>query len=329
MKKRARRNQRHSQHHWREQLARMLSPRTFLQRHAQVALESLGRLYRNRVSSLMTAAVIAIALAMPAGLYLLLDNIGRLSGSWDGQASISVFLKNSVPAATAESLVKRVREWPEVSTVQLITPEQALAEFSERAGFADVLNTLDENPLPGLLVVMPASDYTSPDAASILRERFERLPETELAQLDLQWVQRLAAILEIMRRGILIISCLLALAVLLMIGNTIRLEIQNRREEILVTKLIGATNGFVRRPFLYCGIWYGVLGAVIAWLLVETGFLLLSEPVANLAGLYQSDFQLETLPLQLLGVMTGGGMCLGLLGSWLAVGRHLDAIEPT
>ena len=127
----------------------------------------------------------------------------------------------------------------------------------------------------------------------------------------------------------LITGCLLALAVLLMIGNTIRLEIQNRREEILVTKLIGATNGFVRRPFLYCGLWYGVLGAIIAWLLVETGFWLLSAPVSNLAGLYQSDFHLETLPLQLLWVLVMGGMCLGLLGSWLAVGRHLNAIEPT
>ena len=329
MKQRTRKNKRHSQHHWREQLARMLSPRTFLQRHAQVALESLGRLYRNRVSSLMTAAVIAIALAMPAGLYLLLDNIGRLSGSWDGQASVSVFLKNDVPTAQAEILAKRVRKWPEVSTVQLVTPDEALAEFSERSGFADVLETLDENPLPTLLVVMPASDYTDPAAASALRDRFGGLPETQLAQLDLEWVQRLAAILEIAQRVILIISCLLALAVLLMIGNTIRLEIQNRREEILVTKLIGATNGFVRRPFLYCGIWYGVLGAVIAWVVVETGFLLLSEPVARLAGLYQSDFQLETLPFQLLWVLLSGGMCLGLLGSWLAVGRHLDAIEPS
>jgi cell division transport system permease protein len=327
--KRPRKNLRLSQHDWREQLRRVLSPRTFLQRHAQVALESLGRLYRSRVSSLMTAAVIAIALAMPAGLYLLLDNLGRLSGSWDGQASMSVFLKNSVPAKTADALAKRVREWPEVSSVQLVTPEQALAEFSERSGFADVLEALDENPLPTVLVVLPASDYADPAAASTLRDRFSRLPETELAQLDLQWVQRLAAILDIARRGILVISCLLALAVLLMIGNTIRLEIQNRREEILVTKLIGATNGFVRRPFLYCGIWYGVLGAAIAWVLVETGFLLLSEPVANLAGLYQSDFHLETLPFQLLWVLVTGGMGLGLLGSWLAVGRHLDAIEPS
>jgi cell division transport system permease protein len=327
--KRPRINQRQSQHHWRAQLRRLLSPRTFLQRHAQVALDSLGRLYRNRVSSLMTAAVIAIALAMPAGLYLLLDNLERLSGAWDGQASMSVFLKNTLSTSAAEALANSVREWPEVSSVQLVTPEQALQEFSQRSGFADVLDTLEENPLPVVLIIMPASSHSEPAAASALRDRFSRLPETELAQLDLQWVQRLAAILDIAHRITLIIGALLALAVLLVIGNTIRLEIQNRHEEILVTKLIGATNGFVRRPFLYSGIWYGILGSLIAWLVVETGFWMLSEPVARLAGLYHSDFSLETLPLLLLAILTVGGALLGLLGSWLAVGRHLNAIEPT
>ena len=147
-------------------------------------------------------------------------------------------------------------------------------------------------------------------------------------QLDLQWVQRLSAMLDIARRGVLVISSLLALAVLLVIGNTIRLEIQNRRDEILVIKLIGATNAFVRRPFLYSGLWYGALGAVFAWILVVGGFLLLSAPVAKLAGLYQSDFSLQTLPFQLLTLLLGAGMLLGLLGSWLAVGRHLSDIQP-
>ena len=311
--KRFRQNQRRSQYHWVEMLRRKFSPRTFLQRHAQVALDSLGRLYRSRVTALMTAAVIGIALALPSGLYLLLENLDQLSGAWKGQASLSVFLKHDVTETRARDLVNRVTAWPEVASVELITPQQALDEFSARSGFADLLATLEENPLPVVLLVQPGAAHTAPEAAS---------------QLDLQWVQRLAAILDTARRGILIISALLALAVLLVIGNTIRLEIQNRREEILVTKLIGATNAFVRRPFLYSGIWYGILGGLIAWLLVETGFWLLSAPVASLAGLYQSDFSLQTLPFQLLWLLLGGGIVLGLLGSWLAVGRHLDAIEP-
>ncbi len=320
---------RHSRHHWRASLRRMLSPRTFLQRHAQVALDSLGRLYRNGLASLMTAAVIGIALAMPSGLLLLLDNLHRLSGSWDGQASLSVFLKQEIDSDTARKLADSLATWPEIGAVQLVTPQQALQEFSEHSGFADVLGLLADNPLPVVLIVTPSADQTDPALAGALQERLTALPETDLAQLDLQWVQRLAAILDIARRGILVVSALLALAVLLVIGNTIRLEIQSRREEILVTKLIGATNAFVRRPFLYSGTWYGVFGALLAWMLVETGFWLLSGPVGTLVGLYQSEFTLETLPLALLGLLTLTGVVLGLLGSWLAVGRHLHAIEPS
>ena len=322
-------NQRHSRQHGSTNLRRLLSPRTFLQRHAQVALDSLGRLFRNGVSTLMTAAVIGIALALPSGLYLLLDNLHRLSGSWEGQTSLSVFLKQEIGNDAARRLADSLASWPEISAVQLVTPQQALQEFSEHSGFADVLGLLEDNPLPVVLIVTPAAEQTGPAASSALQKRLSSLPETDLAQLDLQWVQRLAAILDIARRGVLLVSALLALAVLLVIGNTIRLEIQNRREEILVTKLIGATNAFVRRPFLYSGTWYGIFGALLAWTLVETGFWLLSDPVAKLVGLYQSEFTLETLPLMLLGLLLFAGVLLGLLGSWLAVGRHLHAIEPS
>jgi cell division transport system permease protein len=305
-----------------------LSPRVYLRRHAQVALDSLGRLYRNRVAAIMTTAVIGIALALPSGLYLLLDNLGRLSDAWDGQTSLSVFLADSVTEKSAGKLARQLHGWTEIGQVELITPAQALDEFGEQSGLGSALAALDENPLPTVLVITPTNDHLDPAAAAALQTKLAALPETALAQLDLEWVQRLSAMLEIARRGILVIAALLALAVLLVIGNTIRLEIQNRRDEIIVTKLIGATNGFVRRPFLYSGVWYGVLGAAIAWLLVEAGFWLLSDPVARLAGLYQSDFSMQTLPAPLLGTLLAGGLLLGLLGSWLAVGRHLRAIEP-
>ena len=326
--KRPRRNQRHSQYHWRNRLRRLLSPGIWLHRHASVARDSLERMGHNRLSSIMTAAVIGIALAMPSTLYLLLDNLDRLSGSWDSQASLSIFLKDTVTPETATRLLKTVQGWPEIGSAELITPAQALDEFSQHSGFADVLETLERNPLPTVLVIQPVAAHALPETAGALRDKFSKLPETEFAQLDLQWVQRLTAMLDIARRGVLVISSLLALAVLLVIGNTIRLEIQNRHDEIVVTKLIGATNAFVRRPFLYSGIWYGALGAVFAWLLVEGGFLFLSAPVAKLAGLYQSGFSLQTLPFQLLYLLLGAGILLGLLGSWLAVGRHLNDIQP-
>jgi cell division transport system permease protein len=276
----------------------------------------------------MTAMVIGIALALPAGLYLLLANLDRLSGAWEGQAGLSVFLKDEVKADAAAGLAERVRAWPEVAGVTLVTPAQALEEFKQRSGYADVLAALEENPLPVVLLVSPAVNHTDPASAGALQQRLRQLPETDLVQLDLQWLQRLAAILDTARRAVLLVSALLALAVLLMVGNTIRLEIQNRREEIVVTKLIGATNGFVRRPFLYSGIWYGVLGAMLAWLVVELGFRLLEAPVQRLVGLYEGSFELQTQPGQLLLLLLVGGITLGLLGSWIAVGRHLKSVEP-
>jgi cell division transport system permease protein len=321
-------NRRRSAHDWGENLRRRLSPRTFLARHAQVTVESLGRLYRNGLATWMTAMVIGIALALPAGLYLLLANLDRLSGAWEGQAGLSVFLKDGIKADAAADLADRVRAWSEVAGVTLVTPEQALEEFKQRSGFADVLDALENNPLPVVLLVSPAENHTDPASAGDLQKKLRQLPETDLVQLDLQWVQRLAAILETARRAVLLVSALLALAVLLMVGNTIRLEIQNRREEIVVTKLIGATNAFVRRPFLYSGIWYGVLGASLAWLVVELGFRLLESPVQRLVGLYEGSFELQTQPGRLLLVLLGAGIALGLLGSWLAVGRHLRAVEP-
>jgi len=188
-------NRRRSAHDWSENLRRMLSPRTFLARHAQVTFESLGRLYRNGLATWMTAMVIGIALALPAGLYLLLANLDRLSGAWEGQAGLSVFLKDAIRTDAAAGLADRVRAWPEVAGVTLVTPEQALEEFKQRSGFADVLAALEDNPLPVVLLVSPTGNHTDPASAGALQEKLRQLPETDLVQLDLQWVQRLAAIL--------------------------------------------------------------------------------------------------------------------------------------
>ncbi len=304
------------------------SPRRYLLRHAQVALASLGRLVRNPASSLMTAAVIGIALALPAGLLTLLDNLQRLSTGWDGGATLSLFLRHEVDTDAARALAGRLQGWPEVAGVTLLTPEQALAEFRELSGFGDALDALPGNPLPAVLIVQPEDAHAGPEGAGALLERLQALPEVELAQLDLQWVRRFQALMEIGRRGVLVIGVLLALAVLLVIGNTIRLDIQNRHEEILVTKLVGGTDAFVRRPFLYGGLWYGLAGGLIALLLVEAAHLLLAGPVRRLAGLYHSNFSLSGLDLATAGLLLALGAGLGLAGSWLAVGRHLDAIEP-
>lgn len=302
---------------------------TYFTHHLWVLVSSLGQLWRTPFSTLMTAAVIGIALALPAGLHVLLQNVQQLAGGWEGTAQVSLFLKQDVAEKNAQALAGKLRGWPEVADVRYISREQALAEFRELSGFGDALDSLGENPLPAVLVIRPRAEYTEPARMELLLGRLRTLDTVELAQLDMEWVRRLNAIIEVGKRGVLVLAGLLALAILLVVGNTIRLTIFNRREEIVVIKLIGATNGFIRRPFLYTGFWYGLMGAVIAWLLVGTLLGLLSGPVSQLSLLYNSGFTLGGLDLMTTASLLGLGILLGLAGSWLAVGRHLKRIEPT
>jgi cell division transport system permease protein len=298
-------------------------------RHAQVALASLGRLCRAPLSNLMTTTVIGIALALPAGLHVILDNLQQLSAGWEGAGTVSLFLKSDVAADDAHRLAEQLGADPRVAHLKEISPDEAFEEFRRLSGFSETLQALDENPLPAVLVLRLTEETSVPREAQRLLEELTALKETDFAQLDLEWVQRFAAMTEIARRGVMVVAALLALAVLLVIGNTIRLEIQNRRAEIEITKLIGATDAFIRRPFLYSGLWFGLLGGAVAWLLVSLSMMMLNGPVERLAGLYHSGFDLSALhPLTILTLLAGSSL-LGLAGSWIAVARHLRAIEPT
>ncbi len=300
----------------------------WLRLHAQMFFASLGRLWRNPLSSLMTAAVIGIALALPTGLYVVLTNLQSLTGGWDGGARISLFLRLEVTEERVRTLGREIAAREGVGEVEVIDRARALAEFRRLSGFGDALDALEENPLPAVIVVSPAPGHAEPARVRLLLERLEALPEVEMAQLDMQWVKRLHALMEIARRGILVAGGLLGLAVLLIVGNTIRLEIENRRDEIVITKLIGATDTFIRRPFLYSGMWYGLLGGLIAWGLIALSLGLLEGPVQRLTLLYQSTWQLLSIQGSTIAALLAGGTLLGLGGSWLAVGRHLDSVEP-
>ena len=216
-----------------------------------------------------------------------------------------------------------------MASVRTLTHAQALKEFQDLSGFGDAVQVLGDNPLPAVLIVRPKAEDSTPEAANRLLEKLRALPETDQARLDLLWVERLYTMMAIGRRAVLVIAALLGLAVLLVVGNTIRLDIQNRRDEIVITKLIGATNPFIRRPFLYSGLWFGLLGGIIAWVLLAIALGLLSGPVHRLAGLYGSDFTLLSLNLGTAATLLGSSILLGLGGSWLAVSRHLSDIEPT
>jgi cell division transport system permease protein len=275
----------------------------------------------------MIVLVIAVTLALPAALNLIVKNAAAVSRGWDNALDFSVFLEQEVTLEDARRLATLIDERADVASVQLIPADEALAEFKARSGFGDALDQLRENPLPHTLVVRPSADNTGA-SIGLLREELENLPETELVQVDTEWVQRFHAILDIVRQGIFIGSVLLAAAIVVIIGNTIRLDIQNRREEIEVTKLIGASNGFVRRPFLWTGLWYGLFGGLLAIALVMYGLYLLQAPIARLAGLYHSDIEVLSFNPREIGTILGIGIGLGLVGSWLAVARHLRRIEP-
>jgi cell division transport system permease protein len=298
----------------------------WLLHHLYVLFSSLGHVVRTPLPSLMTAAVIGIALALPTGLFLLLENARHVSSEWGGAAQISLFLKQEIDEAQVHQLADQLYQRPDISNVRVITPQDALNEYREFSGFGEALDALEENPLPAVLVIQPATNDAT--ITEDLLKSLEQLPQVDIAQFDMLWLKRLFAIMEIVRRGVLILAGLLSLAVLLVVGNTIRLTIYNRREEIEIYKLVGATDAFIRRPFLYTGFWYGFSGGWIAWLLVNFSFLFLQEPVKQLTALYESQFELVTLGFFSSFILLSSGVLLGLTGAWLAVGRHLKNIQP-
>lgn len=297
--------------------------------HRQMLVAGFTRLYRRPVATGMTVAVIGIAIALPASLLVLVQNVQQLSGSWQGAARISLFLKQGLSDQTVQQAAAAARNTAGVAALQVINADQALKEFKQRSGFGDALALLGDNPLPAVLVVQPDSAHSAPEAAAALGQTLAQLPQVDQVRLDVQWLRRLQGILGILRRVVMIVGCLLGLAVILIVGNTIRLDIEGRRTEIEVSKLIGATDRFIRRPFLYYGAGYGLTGGVIAWLLVSLSLALLGGPVTRLAGLYGSDFSLTGAGLGGTAMMLAGGALLGWLGAWLAVARHLRDIEPS
>jgi cell division transport system permease protein len=297
-------------------------------RHLQALLGSLGRLSRNPLATLLTVLVIAVALALPAALRLLVANAETATGNFAGAIELSVYLKTGVPLAKAQQLAAAAQQRADVAQVRLISAQQGLEDFRNYSGFGDALAALKENPLPNMLHVRPRPEYSSSAALQALHDYFTAWPEVDLVQVDSQWVMRFNAILEVLRRLLLIAAVLLGVGVLAVVGNTIRLEIAGRRAEIEVTKLVGGSNSFVRRPFLYTGVLYGFAGALLAWGIIAIAVSVLGDSVANLARLYGSRYVLGGPAPQEVGALLGAGIVLGWLGAWLSATRHLRSIEP-
>jgi cell division transport system permease protein len=261
-------------------------------------------------------------------LKLFVSNARLATGDFKDAVDLSVYLKTDVALAKAQQLAASAKARHGVADVTLIPADQALEEFRTYSGFGKALEVLEQNPLPHVLHVHPAPEASSTADIETLRQYFKAWPEVDLVQIDSEWVMRFNAILDVMRQVLTIAATLLGLGVVAVIGNTIRLEILNRRAEIEVTKLVGGSDGFVRRPFLYTGMLYGLTGALLAWGIIMITVLLLEQPVATLAQLYGSQYSLSGPTPDDIGMLLGSGAFLGLVGAWISATRHLSRIEP-
>ncbi|MGE8409274.1 MAG: permease-like cell division protein FtsX [Pseudomonas sp.] len=298
----------------------------WLESHRASLVDSLRRLGKQPIGSFFTCLVMAVALSLPMGLSLILSNIERLGGSWQRAAQISLYLKLDASARDGEALRDQIKALPGVAEAEYVSRDQALNEFQQQSGLGEALRELPDNPLPGVVVVTPAE--VDKPALEALRQRLSELPRVELAQLDLVWVERLAAILKLGDRFVFGLTVLLVSALLLVIGNTIRLHIENRRTEIEVIKLVGGTDSYVRRPFLYMGALYGLGAGILSWGVLAFGLNWLNAAVVDLSGLYGSDFSLAGVPSADGLSLLLGAVLLGYIGAWIAVARHLSELAP-
>ena len=299
----------------------------WLRSHREVFRHSLERLVRAPFGFALTAAVLGVAMALPAALWVLIANVGPVDGQWEGAARIALYLRHDADDQRAEALAAELAQSPDIAHIKVISRAEALAEFRAYSGFGEALDALGGNPLPPVLMIR-AQEERSRASVEDLVANLRSLEDVAMATYDLAWMERLFSLADLARRLLWTLSALLALAVLLIVGNTIRLDILNRREEIEVVKLVGGTAAFIRRPFLYSGLWYGVAGGLLAWGLVELARLGLAAPVDRLAQSYGAAFQMEGLGATGLLALLGCGVSLGLLGSWLAVLMHVQKIEP-
>jgi len=296
--------------------------RTWLALHLHGLVSSLGRLMARPWATLLTVGVMAVALALPLALWLGLQNLSQFSGGLRESREIGLFLRPDIGLAAAEALAARLRQRPDVASVGLRTPEQGLAEFRAMTDLAPALELLEHNPLPTVLMVVPAGD----DHA--LAAELGQLSEVEIVQHDAIWRQRLDAWLRFGARLLWVVAALLGAGALLVVGNTVRLDIQSREEEIAVLQHLGATDGFVRRPFLYLGAWYGLGAGLLAIVLVASAGFALREPVSALVASYGSRLALVGLdPTRLVQAVAASAL-LGWLGAWLAAGHHLRRTRP-
>lgn len=302
-------------------------PKNLLSRHSQAALYSLGQMFEKPLQGLLTAMVIGIALSLPAVAFVLVNKVQVVASEW-GTVEISVFCQTELNNQQAKALANDMRSREDIANLRFISKETAREEFRLHSGFREAVDIIGDNVFPATIVVQPHGDIKSQEVQALMDD-LRQYEGVDIVQLDQRWVEKLFSWIDVIELAIWIFGLLLSTTVILIVGNTIRLEINNRREEIEVVKLVGATNAFVRRPFLYLGLWQGLAGGLLALILVLTTMLFIGDSLDDLAATYDKDIDLGLLELVQFVLILMGGMLLGWLGSWLAVGQHLRRIEPS
>ncbi len=303
-------------------------PRIWLSRHLASLIFSLGIISRQPLNSCLAISVIGFALALPTGLYVLLHNAKLHVEDLRDPPQIALYLQPELGIPHAQALVDKILNNNNgVELERIITPSQALEEFRNQAGFARSLDTLaGDNPLPAVILLQPQS--TQPAILDALVTNLKQYPEVEFVQADIQWLRRLGAILKLAGRGLWLMAGLLALGVVLVVANILRLSITSRREEIEISSLFGASDAYVRRPFLYHGALYGVFGALMAIILLLVCKWILASPLEQLNRLFDSEYSLLSVTYESAITVIGAGFSLGLGGAWLAVSQHLHTLRP-
>jgi cell division transport system permease protein len=296
--------------------------------HAHALFSSLGRLIRSPVTFCMTVAVLALTISLAAGFYLLLANIQQLTGNLETSNQISIFLKPEITADDGRKLADDLTSNPNVNAILFISKQQAMEEFKQYSGFGEALDALAGNPLPNVIQVLPKDTLMDDTMFKKLVSELEQLPEVDFARVDMEWLRRLQAMIQLADRSVVILNSILALAIVFIAGNTIRLELQNRKEEVLIAKLVGATHGFIQRPFIYSGFWYGFIAGASAWVLITVIVLLLQHPLEQLSELYDESLNVRYLNLKETLVLLITSSALGMLGAWIVLHRQIQQLKP-
>lgn len=299
----------------------------FQQNFKQI-FSSFSELWKTPFATVMTILVLGVALSLPSVFQVIYKNTERVTNQWDKASEISLFLKKDISEQRIQVLINKLSLYSDIEAVTHITSNQALEEFKEMSGFSKALDYLDENPLPDVLVIVPTPDAMNIASSKLLVAKLQREPDIDLVRVDIDWIEKLQAILSMIVDIVIAIALLLLLSVLLIISNTIRLNILNQRAEIEVLKLVGATNSFIQRPFLYVGAWFGCLGGVIAWLLTFALVQWLQSSTESLMGLYKLEFQISAMNLEEVAILIGVSTFLGFVASFISVKQYLVKIEP-